>query len=272
MWKPFSSMEPSFSDSRSTAEDGTIRPTYVRPPGIEFAMGVALFAVTLVVFNAVQTGVFVNGVQERAPEYADRSFSFGMLAEAAFQERVLEFSTNGDILSRVAFWSGLAGLVVLLVSVTWWKRKLAPLFLGIRWPGVRQTLLWTGVFLLLGFGIEVLSRFSPAFRTDFMEKMIGSTSNILWLVLGVGIMAPLFEEFLLRGLLFGSLRHLVDEHAAVAMTAGVFALMHLQYEWTVMLLIVPIGVVLGYARSRSGSIWVPVFLHILNNTASIFLG
>jgi membrane protease YdiL (CAAX protease family) len=102
-----------------------------------------------------------------------------------------------------------------------------------------------------------------------MAKVIGSTSNMFWLFLGVGIMAPLFEEFLLRGLLFGSIRHMADEHATVALTAGVFTLMHMQYDAPVMLLILPMGVVLGYARSRSGSIWVPILLHVANNVVSL---
>jgi hypothetical protein len=62
-----------------------------------------------------------------------------------------------------------------------------------------------------------------------------------------------------------------DEHRAVAISAAVFALMHLQYDWSIMLLIFPMGVALGYARSRSASIWVPVLLHVLNNTVSIFM-
>jgi membrane protease YdiL (CAAX protease family) len=251
---------------------GSVAPTYVRPPGVEFAMGVALFAVTLVVFNTVQSGVFVQGVLDRSPEFEGHGSSFRLLSDPGFQVRVKEFSANGDILSRAALWSGLAGLFMILGTVALWKRQNTKLFLGLHMASARQFLVWMGVFLLLGFGIEALSRFSPAFHTDFMDRMLSSTTDLFWLVLGVGIMAPLFEEFLLRGLLFGSLRYMVDEHAAVALTAGVFALMHLQYEWTIMLLIVPIGVVLGYARSRSGSIWVPVLLHILNNTASIFLG
>jgi len=92
------------------------------------------------------------------------------------------------------------------------------------------------------------------------------------LAIGVGLMAPLFEEFLLRGLLLGSIRHITDAHSAIALTAGVFTLMHLQYNWTVMLLILPLGITLGYARVRSGSIWVPVLLHMINNMATVLLG
>jgi membrane protease YdiL (CAAX protease family) len=105
-----------------------------------------------------------------------------------------------------------------------------------------------------------------------MAKVLATSTNKFLLLLGVGLMAPLFEEFLLRGLLLGSIRHMTDEHSAIALTAGVFTLMHLQYSWTVMLLILPMGIVLGYARVRSGSIWVPVVLHILNNSLSVLLG
>jgi hypothetical protein len=64
-----------------------------------------------------------------------------------------------------------------------------------------------------------------------MSKVIGSTTNDAGgSIIGVGSMAPLFEEFLLRGLLFGSIRHMVDEHGTVALTAGVFTLMHMQYD------------------------------------------
>jgi membrane protease YdiL (CAAX protease family) len=65
--------------------------------------------------------------------------------------------------------------------------------------------------------------------------------------------------------MYGSLRYVMDKHVAVALTRGMFTLMHLQYEVAVMLLILPIGVVLGYARANTGSIWVPVLLHMLNN-------
>jgi len=47
--------------------------------------------------------------------------------------------------------------------------------------------------------------------------------------------------------------------------------MHQQYEIPILMMILAMGVVLGYARSRSGSIYVPVLLHVLNNTASVLL-
>jgi len=246
-----------------------IPPTFVRPPGLEFAMGVALFAMVLMVFFLLQSGIFIGGVLRYSPDLMANGFSWDLLTDPRMEERMKELVFHGDLVAHEAFWSGLVCTMLILVSVKWWKRKLTSSFLGLALPHWKQLLIWFGVFFLLGLAIEGIAHLSPTFRTDFMAKVIGSTSNMFWLFLGVGIMAPLFEEFLLRGLLFGSIRHMADEHATVALTAGVFTLMHMQYDAPVMLLILPMGVVLGYARSRSGSIWVPILLHVANNVVSL---
>ena len=243
--------------------------TIVRVPSLEFAMGVALFAIVLMLFFLVQSGVFIAGVFARTPAFAAEGFSMALLNDDAFRLRMDELLYNGDLVARQAFWSGLVGSLFILGSVWYWKRNETKEFLGLRSVPLKRYLPWLGLFILLALGIEGLAAVSPAFQTDFMTKVLESTSNLLLLLIGVGIMAPLFEELLLRGLLYGSIRNIADEHAAIALTAGVFTLMHLQYSWTVMLLILPMGIVLGYARSRGGSIWVPVLLHLLNNSISV---
>lgn len=232
-------------------------------------MGVALFGVVMMVFFLVQSGVFIAGVLRHSPDLMVDGFSMDLLSDPRLEERMTDLLFNGDLVAQAALWSGAVCTLLILVIVRWWKRGLMTQFLGIRAPHWKQVLLWLGAFVLLGLFIELLAYLSPAFRSDFMQQVIGSTTDMIWLVIGVGLMAPLFEEFLLRGLLYGSLRHMVDEHAAVAVTAGVFTLMHMQYDVAIMLLILPMGIVLGYARSRSGSIWVPVLLHALNNLVTV---
>lgn len=244
-------------------------PTYVRPPGLEFTMGVALFALIFMIFFMVQSLVFLIGVVDRSPEFS--SFSLDMMNDPAFQARMQEFIFNGDLVALEAIWSGAIGVVLILLSVFLWKRRNSAVFLGLHLPKPIQFLKWIGIFLVLSVMVEVLTRYSTAFESEFMAKILESATDPILLFLGIAVMAPLVEEFLLRGLLFGSIRYIADEHVTVALTAGVFTLMHLQYNWTILLLILPMGVVLGYARSRSGSIWVPVLIHILNNGASLLL-
>ncbi|MBK8497318.1 MAG: CPBP family intramembrane metalloprotease [Flavobacteriales bacterium] len=240
-----------------------------RPPALEFAMGVALFALITVAFIIAQSAAFHRGFLKLAPQLADIPFSLEWFEDPAVKEQLELHQYNGDVTASTSLSSGGLCLGLLLLTVVLWKRTRTADFLGLRFPQPMQLLKWFGLFALLMLGIEMLARLSPVFQSDFMKEVVGSTTNMAMLVLGVAVIGPLFEEFLLRGLLYGSLRHIVDEHASVALTAGVFALMHLQYSLPIMLLILPMGIVLGYARARSGSIWVPVMLHMVNNGLSV---
>ena len=248
------------------------RPTYVRPPGLEFAMGMGIFGLVFMVFFVAQTAVLMRELVRRMPEHFSSGFDLGALSDPLVLPEVQKLSMNGDVVASTAFWSGLVASVLLLFLVFLWRGKAgARSLIGIRSAPPCLYLIWIGVFALLVLGLEALAWAFPQFRTEFMEEVLGSTTNTAMLVLGVGILAPVFEELLLRGLLLGSLRFLVDRHVAVAISAGAFTLMHLQYEPLVMLMILPMGVVLGYARVNSGSIFVPILLHLLNNVISIAL-
>lgn len=86
-------------------------------------------------------------------------------------------------------------------------------------------------------------------------------------------LAPLVEETLFRGVVFGSLRPR-HRFGAYALSTGLFALLHVwQYilvSADASLLVyalqyIPSGVALAYCYERSGSIWPPIFLHMLLN-------
>lgn len=89
-------------------------------------------------------------------------------------------------------------------------------------------------------------------------------------------LAPLVEETLFRGVVFGSLRPR-RRVLAYALSTGLFSLLHVwQYilvSADASLLVyalqyIPSGVALAYCYERSGSIWPPIFLHMLLNTVA----
>jgi hypothetical protein len=252
---------PSSDDFRST-DPG-------RPPGLEFSMGVAMFAIAFMVFFIVQSVVFVRGLLAMSPEFEGVPFSFDLLGDPAFVEHMKAFQFNGDLVGLESAWSAGIGSLFILVACWMWKREGFRAILGLRLPTVKKTALFFGLFALVALAIELLAWASPAFRTDFMQQVLATTTDWPLLIIGVALLGPLFEELLIRGLLFGSLRHIADEHVSVAVTAGVFAFMHMQYSVLIMLLILPMGIVLGYARARTGSLLVPIALHMANNGLSI---
>ena len=262
-------MEPLSAPEKPSPEQPF--PSGRRHPLQEAALGLGIFLLVLGIFFAVQSLVFVQQIYKLEPSLSGQRIDFSVIEDPAFRDKVDLYAQNGDVIAQASLWSGLAGLVLLLLFAWLWKREKLADLLGLKVPTVKQLLTWVGIFALLAAALEGLAYLSPAFRTAFMEQVMATSTDRWSIILGVGIMAPLFEEFLLRGLAYGSLRFVMDKHYAIAITAGLFTIMHLQYEVLVMLLILPIGVVLGYARANTGSIWVPVLLHMMNNLASIFL-
>lgn len=242
------------------------------PGFIGFARGMATFTLAYAVFTMAQMCLLIERVLHLDPAYAERSFSMGLLEEPAFQEAWRTYSRQGDVVAHIALWSGVAGLLVLLWAVRGWKARGMGAFLGMVRPPRRSLLWWTLGFLGFIAVMEVLARWLPELQSDFMASVLATVTNYPVLVLGVVVVSAVFEEFLFRGVLFGSLRHIVDKHVAVAISAGIFTLVHPQYSMLLQLVyVLPMAVFLGYARANSGSIWVCVALHALNNGLSVVL-
>lgn len=224
-------------------------------------MGIGLFCSILLVWLTAQAIAFTQHPQVIAAS-----------AEAPLADVVDAYDAHGDVVGFVGVWGHGTAALVLLLFVRLWKRKHMAQFLGWKMPEWKPALLWTGVFVVLAIVLEVLVRFIPELQTDYMVELISSSSQPLWLFMGACVAAPVFEELAFRGLLIGSLRHMLDKHAAIAIASGVFTLLHLQYAWPILLTqVLPLAVVLGYARTESGSLWLPIGLHVLANSASMLL-
>lgn len=91
-------------------------------------------------------------------------------------------------------------------------------------------------------------------------------------------MAPIVEEVLFRGAIFGGVRER-SRVAAYALSMLIFALYHVwQYalvyaDWTVLIYVLqylPVSFALAWAYERSGSIWVPIGFHMMINSLSFY--
>ena len=97
--------------------------------------------------------------------------------------------------------------------------------------------------------------------------------SIYLLVFSVMFMAPLIEEVVFRGfLLKGFSETFMGAEGAVALTSLLWAIMHFQYEFAYVAVIFMIGLVFGYARIKTGSLFVPMTMHmVMNGVASLGL-
>jgi membrane protease YdiL (CAAX protease family) len=89
-------------------------------------------------------------------------------------------------------------------------------------------------------------------------------------VLAVCLLGPAAEEMIFRGLLFGLLKDRIGVAATIAVTALGWALLHYTYAWWVIGIIVVDGLLFGLARWRTGSVYVPIAMHVLYNLYAIW--
>ena len=107
---------------------------------------------------------------------------------------------------------------------------------------------------------------------EIIADATGAGSTVLVFV-AVVVFAPLVEELLYRGMLLSWLRRVMPAWGAVAISALVFAGVHLldPNAWLVVPGLFLIGLALGYVALRTGSLGLPIMLHAGVNLTAMLL-
>ena len=82
------------------------------------------------------------------------------------------------------------------------------------------------------------------------------------------VVAPVAEEVLFRGYLFGKMRQYAPLWVAVLLTSLLFAVVH--FQWNVGIDVFALSLVLCILRVVSGSLWPSIMLHMLKNGVAFY--
>jgi len=142
-------------------------------------------------------------------------------------------------------------------------------YLGLTVPTRAQVIFGVAAVVAM---IVVLNAVSLALGRELVtpfQNDIARTATGGWfllLMLAVVVFAPAGEELLFRGFLFrGLMRGPGDMWIAIVVTAALFALMHVQYDWFVIGQIFAFGLLLGWMRWATGSTVLTFLLHAVIN-------
>ena len=102
----------------------------------------------------------------------------------------------------------------------------------------------------------------------YMESSIGS-DNIVLSILGIGLVAPLVEEILFRGMIVFDLERSFSRKTAIIAQGVIFGLYHIIPVQIIYA--IPLGIYLGYIVYKSGSIWPAIAGHIAMNTIGVLM-
>lgn len=148
--------------------------------------------------------------------------------------------------------------------------------------GLSGTPTWTDIGLspiafiisTLGAGLLVtLFEFFPWFNatesqeTGFTPYMVGGERIIAFAVLVV--VAPIVEEIIFRGWLYGKLRAKVSMPLSILLVSLLFALLH--FQWNVGVNVFALSVVLCALREITGTIYAGILTHMIKNGVAFYL-
>lgn len=94
-----------------------------------------------------------------------------------------------------------------------------------------------------------------------------TSADRAWIVFLAVVAAPLVEEFIFRGFLYGVLKRHFGSLAAMSASALLFAAIHQNIPAIPMLALLAIGFTLAY--ELTGSLWTPVVMHVIFNSISV---
>ena len=168
-----------------------------------------------------------------------------------------------------------AGVEVLLINLTllsltilffeWYRRRReAPrptIYWRLKKPHLMTISAALGATFTSGIVFEPLLSLLP----DVDQQITLS----VWMLLSTVVVAPVCEEYLCRGLLFGSLLRRYGAAPAVLLSALIFGAMHVLPLPAVNAFIIGILLAMSYLATRS--LWVPVLIHAANNLAAMLL-
>ena len=128
----------------------------------------------------------------------------------------------------------------------------------------------------INFNIAILAYFVFSyFATGFLGiespqsiiDLYNTTDYLLLLFLAVVIAAPIFEELVFRGFMFKGLKYSpLRVVGSIIITSVLFTVIHAgQYDLNILAVLFPLAAILGLARQRSGGIYLPIYLHFVNN-------
>ncbi|MDA9791697.1 CPBP family intramembrane metalloprotease [Schleiferiaceae bacterium] len=192
--------------------------------------------------------------------------------------------TDANQLRLLQFFNSIGLFLVPPIILAFWVSTKPWRFLGLQSPRLQSQRLLIGLTLVaIGsfFVIDLLSRLNSFLlpdapwvhalvaqeaKVEFTLQRLLADMTITTLLLNglVMVAAPAFgEEFFFRGVLQRLFTERGSHHGAILLTALCFGLVHMQP--LSLLPILFMGIIFGYIKHWTGTLWAPIALHFINN-------
>jgi membrane protease YdiL (CAAX protease family) len=178
---------------------------------------------------------------------------------------------DGYALSLATFATAIVGCGVIIGVIKLKRGSVLREYLCIQPVSLGRMLRWLGLLAALIVLSDALTTLlGRPIAPPFMSAVYATADPrwILWVAVVIG--APLFEETFFRGFLFkGFESSFMGSTGVVLVTAGLWAVTHVQYDAYGVATIFCAGLLLGAARVSTRSLLVPLSLHAVAGLVAI---
>lgn len=220
---------------------------------------VAFSIIILFAFIITQTVIFIV--------YAKNTFSEQLSGDETTYFNAL--LTNGDAISMAEIPAAFVGIVLTFLVIMLHKRQGIEDYLHLYAIKSKTLFQYLAMMVLTIVLISVISELANHPTPQVMLDIYHSAKHPMLLWFAIIIAAPFFEEILFRGFLFEGLRHsAVGFIGSAIITSAIWASIHLQYGLFEIVIIFLVGLLLAYAKLKTGSLYIPIAMHSLMNLSA----
>ena len=214
----------------------------------------------------------------------------GMLGSVVFDAATLTDLQNKDTIKSLKFLQAFTAIgIFIFPPVMFWY--LTGVSLDFKTVSRQQVLLTVAIMLLSWPLINILSVLNEGIRLpDFLSNLeawmrsaeaqamriteaflaVDSLGGLMANLVVIALIPAVGEELLFRGLIQNGLSKWSGKvHLSIWITAFLFSAIHLQFLGFFPRFL--IGAMFGYLMVWSGSIWLPIVAHFVNNAAAVLL-
>lgn len=205
-------------------------------------------------------------------------FLLGLLLSFLTTPEILQLPVVNILFSILSY--GLILVLLIYLPPKLFKKKIAKS--SSESLGLRGLPTWTDVGLApvgyiatiaLAAALTAIFNLMPWFNANeaqelgYSHYMVGFERGAVFVMLA--IIAPIMEELIFRGWLYGKLRVKIPKWVAIFITSLLFGIIHLQ--WNVGITVFAMSIVTCTLREITGSIYAGTLVHIINNSVAFYL-
>ncbi|MGO2386063.1 MAG: lysostaphin resistance A-like protein [Psychrobacter sp.] len=193
--------------------------------------------------------------------------------------RIFFFGSNDGTVVSLSILIGSVLLMAISVLIIRLKGGSLRQYLALKPFSLSVGIGMLGLLLIFMIASQALTYVLDMAPLVFVDPLYQSVSSVWLLIFAMVVVAPIYEEVVFRGILWSAIAeqftapsYSKNYGAIVAsiVTSLIFAVIHVQYGIYEISTIMVLALIFCYARIKSGSLLLPIVLHVVNNGAAMW--